>query len=162
MQWTWTWANSRRWRGTERPGMLQSIGSQRVGHDWATEQYHVYINVLICMKYTPKYSVVMGHQISSLISNGSGKRRSLFCICNSYLCLKFSQNKIFYTAKNKKSWGSVAKLHWLTLQLCEFVKTCNLSELLFLRLWKDCDNSNFLKGLFKSLNEKGFHKVSGS
>ena len=24
--------------GTERPGMLQSIGSQRVGHDWETEQ----------------------------------------------------------------------------------------------------------------------------
>ena len=25
MQWTWTWANFRRWRGTERPGMLQSM-----------------------------------------------------------------------------------------------------------------------------------------
>ena len=37
MQWTWTWANSRRW-GTGRPGMLQSMGSQRVGHDWTTEQ----------------------------------------------------------------------------------------------------------------------------
>ena len=57
--------------------MLQSIGSQRIGHDWATEQYLVYINVLICMKYTPKYSVVMCHQISSSISDGSGKRR--FC-----------------------------------------------------------------------------------
>ena len=100
-QWTWTWANSRRWWGTERPGVLQSIGSQRVRHDWATKQHCVYINVLICMKYTPKYSVVMGHQISSLISNGSGKR-SLFCTCNSYLCLKFSQDKIiFYAAKNK-------------------------------------------------------------
>ena len=27
-------------RGTERPGMLQSMGSQKVGHDWATEQQH--------------------------------------------------------------------------------------------------------------------------
>ena len=35
-QWTWVWANSKRWR-TGRPGMLQSMGSQRVGHDWATE-----------------------------------------------------------------------------------------------------------------------------
>ena len=25
MQWTWTWANSGRWWGTGRPGMLQSI-----------------------------------------------------------------------------------------------------------------------------------------
>ena len=27
----------RRWWWTERPGMLQSMGSQRVGHDWTTE-----------------------------------------------------------------------------------------------------------------------------
>ena len=40
MQWTWTWANSREWWGTGRPGMLQSTGSQEVGHDWATEQQH--------------------------------------------------------------------------------------------------------------------------
>ena len=28
----------RKWWGTGRPGMLQSIGLQRVGHDWAIEQ----------------------------------------------------------------------------------------------------------------------------
>ena len=38
MQWTWTWANSGRWWGTGRPGVLQSMGSWRVGHDWVTEQ----------------------------------------------------------------------------------------------------------------------------
>ena len=33
-QWTWVWANSgRQWR-TEKPGMLQSLGLQRVRHDW--------------------------------------------------------------------------------------------------------------------------------
>ena len=36
-QWTWVWVSSRSWRWTRRPGMLQSMGSQRVGHDWATE-----------------------------------------------------------------------------------------------------------------------------
>ena len=36
-QWTWVWVNSRSWWWTGRPGMLQSRGSQRVGHDWATE-----------------------------------------------------------------------------------------------------------------------------
>ena len=36
-QGTWVWANSRRrWR-TRKPGMLQSRGSQRVRHNWATE-----------------------------------------------------------------------------------------------------------------------------
>ena len=36
-QWTWVWTNSRNWRWTGRPGMLQFMGSQRVGHDWTTE-----------------------------------------------------------------------------------------------------------------------------
>ena len=36
-QWTWVWASSGSWWRTEKPGMLQSMGSQRIGHDWATE-----------------------------------------------------------------------------------------------------------------------------
>ena len=36
-RWTWVWVNSRSWWWTGRPGMLQFMGSQRVGHDWATE-----------------------------------------------------------------------------------------------------------------------------
>ena len=35
---TWIWANSGRWWRTEEPGVLQSMGSQRVGHNLATEQ----------------------------------------------------------------------------------------------------------------------------
>ena len=34
---TWVWVNSRSWWWTGRPGMLWFMGSQRVGHDWATE-----------------------------------------------------------------------------------------------------------------------------
>ena len=37
-QWTWVWASSRRWWRTGKPGMLQSMGSQRVLHDRVTEQ----------------------------------------------------------------------------------------------------------------------------
>ena len=36
-QWTWVWASSGSWWWTGRPGVLQSVGSQRVGHDWVTE-----------------------------------------------------------------------------------------------------------------------------
>ena len=36
-QWTWVWVSSRSWWWTGRPGMLQSMGLQRVGHNWATE-----------------------------------------------------------------------------------------------------------------------------
>ena len=36
-QWTWVWVSSGSWWWTGKPGMLQSMGLQRVGHDWATE-----------------------------------------------------------------------------------------------------------------------------
>ena len=36
-QWTWVWVDSGSWWWTGRPGVLQSTGSQRVRHDWATE-----------------------------------------------------------------------------------------------------------------------------
>ena len=37
VQWTWVWANSgKQWR-TGKPGMLQSVGLQRVRHNWAIE-----------------------------------------------------------------------------------------------------------------------------
>ena len=54
-QWTWVWVNSgsRLWTG--RPGVLQPMGSQKVGHDWAIElnwtekhikQYILFMNIL--------------------------------------------------------------------------------------------------------------------
>ena len=36
-QWTWVWVNSGSWWWTGRPGVLQSMRSQRFGHDWVTE-----------------------------------------------------------------------------------------------------------------------------
>ena len=35
--WTWVWVKSWSWWWTGRPGMLQSMGSQRVRCDWETE-----------------------------------------------------------------------------------------------------------------------------
>ena len=37
-QWTWVCANTGKWSRTGKPGVLQSMGSQRVGHGWATEK----------------------------------------------------------------------------------------------------------------------------
>ena len=36
-RWTWVWVNSGSWWWTGRPGVLQFMGLQRVGHDWVTE-----------------------------------------------------------------------------------------------------------------------------
>ena len=45
-RWTWVWANSRSWWWTRRPGMLRFMGSQRVGHDWATELNWIFLRFL--------------------------------------------------------------------------------------------------------------------
>ena len=51
-QWTWVWVNSRHWRWTGRPGMLQSMGLQRVGHYWVTEQLTIYLEwvTYLCLR----------------------------------------------------------------------------------------------------------------
>ena len=46
-QWTWVWVNSGRWWRTAKPGVLQSMGLQRVTHDLATEQQHDINNILL-------------------------------------------------------------------------------------------------------------------
>ena len=38
MQWTWFWVGFGSWWCIGKPGVLQSMGSRRVGHDWATER----------------------------------------------------------------------------------------------------------------------------
>ena len=40
-KWTWTRANFGRWWETGRPGVLQSMGLQRVGQGWVTEQQRI-------------------------------------------------------------------------------------------------------------------------
>ena len=36
-QWTWVWVSSGNWWWTGKPGVLQPMGSQSIGHSWATE-----------------------------------------------------------------------------------------------------------------------------
>ena len=52
-QWTWVWVNSGSWWWTGRPGVLQFMGSQRVGHDWATELNWTDIISLWTQDYIP-------------------------------------------------------------------------------------------------------------
>ena len=42
-QWTWVWASSGRWWRIRKPGVLQSMKSQRVEHSLATEQHCKYM-----------------------------------------------------------------------------------------------------------------------
>ena len=55
-QQTWVWANSRRWGRTRKPGILQSMGSQRIGCDWATKQMHDVIVTRILTEWVIQFN----------------------------------------------------------------------------------------------------------
>ena len=81
-RWTWIWINSRSWWRTGRPGMLQSMGLQRVGYDWATElKWFVkkgtflraqWLRICLAMKGTQVWSLV-----GELTSSHAEKQLSL-------------------------------------------------------------------------------------
>ena len=60
-QWTWVWVGSGSWWWTGKPGVLHSMGLQRVGHDWVTEltdnlyTFHLQ-NVVFLLLYTRQLS----------------------------------------------------------------------------------------------------------
>ena len=47
MWWTWVWVSSRSWWWTGKPGVLRSMGLQRVRHNWATELNWTELRLLI-------------------------------------------------------------------------------------------------------------------
>ena len=42
-QWTWVWASPGSWWWTVKPGVLQSMGSQRVRHNWGSELTELHV-----------------------------------------------------------------------------------------------------------------------
>ena len=60
-RWTWVWASSGSWWWTGKPGVLQSMGLQWVGHDWMSELKEEVIiwiqkpNRIYCFHF-PKYN----------------------------------------------------------------------------------------------------------
>ena len=73
-RWTWVWVNSRSWWWTRRPGVLQFMGSQRVGHDWATELNRTKQS-RICNFKTVKKEMKKKKKPSNPVGQGS----ALFC-----------------------------------------------------------------------------------
>ena len=46
-RWSWVSVNSGSWWWTGKPGVLRFMGSQRVGHDWATELNWTLVKLLL-------------------------------------------------------------------------------------------------------------------
>ena len=68
-RWTRVWVNSGSWWWTGRPGVLRFMGSQRVGHDWATELNWIWL------RWASLGKVIIGVRSSVAERGGLGKCR---------------------------------------------------------------------------------------
>ena len=92
-RWTWVSVNSGSWWQTGRSGVLRFMGSQRVGHDWATELNWTESLSHVWLSYDPMDSSPPGfsvHEISQArileqiaisFSRGSSQPRDRTHIC---------------------------------------------------------------------------------
>ena len=71
----WVWANSGRWWWTGRPGKLQSMGSQIVGHEWATEQQQQ--SKFLCLLF----QYVKSRSSSQSVLEMNRANRMDMCVC---------------------------------------------------------------------------------
>jgi len=63
IRWTWVWVNSRIWWWTGNPGMLQSMGLQKVGHNCATELNWTEIYISLDQYFSSMIRTVVFHII---------------------------------------------------------------------------------------------------
>ena len=115
-QWTWVWASSRSWWWTGKPGVLQSMGLQRVGPDSATELNWTDVNgeitwesMLVCVKAMTRVFWI----ISKIVHCRKSKNIINFYIgyCSEkekpefqHMCLKiyfFLSSRFYYYPKRK-------------------------------------------------------------
>ena len=57
-RWTWVWVDFGSWWWTGRPGVLWFMGSQGVGHDWATELNWQWTRIHLLTQGTRVWSLV--------------------------------------------------------------------------------------------------------
>ena len=106
-QWAWIWANSGSWWWTGRSGMLQSMGSQRFGHDWVTELNWTECNCVLVWTFFALPFFGMGMKTELFQSCGNCW---VFQICWHIECSTF-------TASSFRIWKDSAGIPSLPLAL---------------------------------------------
>ena len=87
----WVSVNSGSWWWTGRPGMLRFMGSQRVGHDWATElNWNSSCYICIFWRLSPVYCIICKYfllfcRLSFFFYNGSFAVQKLLTLIRSLL-----------------------------------------------------------------------------
>ena len=85
--WTWVWVGSRSWWLIGKPGVLQSMGSQRVGHNWVTElNWYIYI-------HTHTHSNLCVTTPRPITTSSTKKKQSLLCKVK---CIRLRRRGINY------------------------------------------------------------------
>ena len=114
-QWTWVWANSgRHWR-TGKPGMLQSMGSQRVRDDLATKC--VYTNVNTCL-HVPAH---LWKSTLCLLFKVARKREKT----EVYLNIRWEASSFKKTDQNcKYIYESTSQQFKINLYVCSVTQSC--------------------------------------
>ena len=95
-RWTWVWVNSGSGWWTGRPGVLRFMGSQRVGHDWATELNWTEAIFFFCIVIYLLF-IIFGRATSSLpwgfaLVAANRDCSSLWCMGFSLRCLFLLQS----------------------------------------------------------------------
>ena len=91
---TWIWVNSGSWWWTGRPGVLKSMGSHRVRHDWVTEPnwtepsriYWCYI--IIGTGFKEKHILEQGESFCCVIISSGLKEKKKFYVTKMKECRK--------------------------------------------------------------------------
>ena len=93
-RWAWVWVNSGCWWLTGRPGVLQFMGLQRVGHDWVIE-----------LNWTESAfipSSTTGHTLESWVENVLGLYHVMW-YASSFLCQGYKECSQIFKVKTMRA-----------------------------------------------------------
>ena len=142
---TWVWRSSGSWWWTGKPGVLQSMGSQRAGHDWATEQQQTAAGTIL----TSTLCLPHPAQFCSEVSGDNKLFHKMFTY-QLYLCDCPKSHKIwlYSTTFGFFCWmcltNVVASIHLFDENWKKYeCYLCTLGDTIFIKcLWHMCGEGN--------------------
>ena len=120
IRWTWVWASSRSWWWTGKPGVLQSIELQRVGHNWVTELTELKIYMIFTDKqikkmwyiYTVEYYVKKRMKFCHLQQHGWTWRALLLLLLSCFSRVQLCATPQTAAHQASPSLGFSRQEHW--------------------------------------------------